>query len=176
MDHEKINEPTDPLEQQLRQFTPRGNTVDRDWLMFLAGKTARESELPRSALRGASLWPVATFAMTGLAACFAIALGLQLLQPPRERIVVREAPVTAPQNEHHVAAPAMPVIPNASASPVAFSLPASSLLQMRNVALRFGVEALPAEQTTSSSTSQPMSAIDSWQQLRAVDAKSDSSL
>jgi hypothetical protein len=174
MDREKIDQADDSLEAALRQFAPQGN-LDRDRLMFQAG---RESERPvQTRSRAAWMWPAATFTMTGLAACFAIALGLQLAQPPRERIVVREAPAP-PSQELTATAPAAAAIAQAqpgSAAPLLL-FPASSLLQMRNVALRFGVEALPSEQAASTASSPPLSPIEPWQQLRAAPVDSDSSL
>ena len=184
MDHEKMNEPNDPLESALRQFSPRSvfdgglrSNLDRDRLMFLAG---RESERP--ALTGSRvgwLWPAATFTMSGVAACFAIALGLQLTQPPRERIIVREVPAAQPAQEAIAAAPAVPAIMRTEpgkSSPLLPSFPDSSLMQMRNVALRFGVEALPSERSTSTAAAQPLSPIEPWQQLRDSHQDSDSSL
>jgi hypothetical protein len=141
--------------------------------MFLAGQ---ESDRPlQTRSRAIWLWPAATFSMTGLAACFAIALGLQLARPPQERIIVREVPAALPQQ---TIAPALsvPTVAQAQTSAPLPSFPASSLLQMRNVALRFGVEALPSEQAVSSSSSPPLSPIEPWQQLRAAPANSDSSL
>ncbi|WP_254508761.1 hypothetical protein [Anatilimnocola floriformis] len=176
MDSKEINQPADSLEKSLQQFTPRAN-LDRDRLMFLAG---RESERPsQSSTRAAWLWPASTFAMTGLAACFAIALGLQLAQPPRERIVVREIHVPQPAAETTAATPPVPVIAQAksnNASPFPSSFPASGLLQMRNMALRFGVDAIPSEHATSTSAGQPLSPIEPWQQLRESPQNPDSSL
>ena len=174
MDREKIDPADDSLETALRQFAPRSN-LDRDRLMVLAGRESEQPLLAKS--KAAWMWLAATFTMTGLAACFAIALGLQLAQPPRERIVVREVPAPSSQELAATAPAAAAIVQAQSGSSAPLLLfPASSLLQMRNVALRFGVEALPSEQAASTASSPPLSPIEPWQQLRAAPADSDSSL
>jgi hypothetical protein len=176
MDRAEINQPaSDPLESKLRQFAPRASCIDRDRLMFLAG---REASVRREQ-RANWLWPVATFVSSGVAACFAIALGLQMMQPPRERIVVREVLVQPPQNAVVAHVPAVPAVVTARhplPSPIGLSLPAGSLLQMRNVALRFGVDALPTDRGASTSTATAPAPISPWQQLRDSAVDSDSSL
>jgi hypothetical protein len=181
MDREEINQPiNDPLESSLRQFTPRASGIDRDRLMFLAGREAKDEKREAGVNRKANwLWPVAAFVSTGVAACLAIAFGLQVMQQPKERIVVREVFVPAPQTAAVAQAPAAPDFvpaPPPPVSPIGWSLPAGSLLQMRNVALRFGVDALPTDRAASTSTANVPSPIEPWQQLRDSENKSDSSL
>jgi hypothetical protein len=181
MDREEINQPaSDPLENKLRQFTPRASGIDRDRLMFLAGQEAGgERPEARVTRRALGLWPVATFVSSGVAACFAIALGLQMMQPPRERVIVREVLVQPPQTAIVAQVPATPAtVParHSLPSPIGLSLPAGSLLQMRNVALRFGVEALPTDRAVSTSTATAPSPISPWQQLRDSAVDTDSSL
>lgn len=178
MDREEMKQPPgDLLENTLRQFAPRPSGIDRDRLMFLAGTQSQGPSKQRP--KGFWLWPVATFVSTGVAACFAIALGLQMLQPPQERIVVRQI-LVQPQQTAVVAdvpaAPAYVSAPPSLNSPLSLSLPAGSLLQMRNVALRFGVDALPTDRAASTSTVTAPSPIEPWQQLRDATNDSDSSL
>ncbi len=164
-----MNQPNDPLENSLRQFAPRASSIDRDRLMFLAGREAGGERRAEGAIRRVAWgWPVATFVSSGVAACFAIALGLQLAQPPRERIVVREVLVQPPQSTV-AQAPSIPVAvskPQSMSAPIGISLPAGSLLQMRNLALRFGVDALPTDRAASSSSATAPSPIEPWLQLR----------
>ena len=176
----------DPLEQALRQFTPRPSTLDRDRLMFLAGMETRgEGRGTHAIQKQVWLWPALTAGMSTVAACLAFALAWQMSRPPLERIIVREVPAPAvspvpqPQQETVVQAENIankPVPQQFISSPLPLSLPASSVLQMRNLALRFGVEALPANQRSQAWSASPPSAIDQWQQLRDGSFDSDESL
>lgn len=175
-------------EQLLRQFAPRPVNIDRERLMFLAGQAAAESQQSRLSLRerlafrgvkGDRLWPLAALVMSGVAASLAIALVIQFRQPPQERIVVREVQVAAPPQ------PAVAQVPppretrparvartvTASVMPsFPLSLPTSSVFQMRNTALRFGVEALPETSNSSPAQSVAPAAWGHLHELKDVEA------
>lgn len=184
MNSDQFDNEHDPLEQGLRQFAPRPSSLDRDRLMFLAGQQfaiASTQSVSGSSThkRSAWLWPAATLSMTTVAACFAIAFVWQVSRPAEVRIVVREVPVVKPAptqmatiSSELMSTPTQPI----TTAPISLSLPASSVLQMRNVALRFGVEAIPAEQRSYTSSTVQLSPIDRWQQLRDAAPESDSSL
>jgi hypothetical protein len=161
------------IEQQLRQFQPAPLTLDRDRLMFLAGQAAAHSaiHLPqqRAALVPAWLWPASTAGMTALAACLAIALSLQLgsHQPAPVEIVHDDAPLHDLQESPQQILPPLAPLPEIrpdqeqvvvatndarrASMPAAIALPAGSVLRMRNVALSFGVDALPQTSPTQAS-------------------------
>jgi hypothetical protein len=179
MDREEMNPEEIRLEQSLRQLTARPSGVDRDRLMFLAGQQS-VSGVP--ALRRSQwFWPAATASMSTVAACFAIAFIWQLSREPEVRIVVREVPVEKPAPAQVATVNPQPgstasSTPKMTSTPVSLDLPATSVLQMRNFALRFGVEAIPAEPRSSTSSAMTLSPIDQWQQLRDAAPESDSPL
>jgi hypothetical protein len=181
-------------EELLKQFAPPPVNIDRERLMFLAGQAAAESRQSRLSLRdrlafrgakGDKLWPLATLAMTGVAAMLAIALGIQLAQPPQERIVVREVqvagpsqPVVAqaqpPRNVHPADARPSGIGRTLTAGIMPLALPTSSVFQMRNTALRFGVEALPETPNANPARSAAPSAWGPFHELHEVDAATNS--
>jgi hypothetical protein len=178
MDREEMNNDDNRLEQSLRQLTPRPSSLDRDRLMFLAGQQSVSATA--TAKRSHWLWPAATASMSTVAACFAIAFLWQLSREPEVRIVVREVPVEKPAPSQvavsPIPQPKSTAAPTTAPAPVSLALPATSILQLRNVALRFGVEAIPAEPRSNISSAQPLSPIDQWQQLRDGASESDSPL
>lgn len=183
MDRQEMNNEDNRLEQSLRQLTPRPSSVDRDRLMFLAGQqsvAANTQSVNASSKRSTWLWPAATASMSTVAACFAIAFIWQLSREPEVRIVVREVLVERPAPSQvavsPIPQPKSTAPPTTVPAPVSLALPATSVLQLRNVALRFGVDAIPAEPRSSTSSAQPLSPIDQWQQLRDAAPESDSPL
>jgi hypothetical protein len=111
----------DPLEADLPAYAPRPPRIDRDRLMFEAGRAAAHSELASGAsavLRQGVLawfpvppglgptnwvWPAATVTMTLVAATFGIALLLRSVsdnQPPVARHGVRSPSMAAPAAPH----------------------------------------------------------------------------
>jgi len=123
--------------------------------------------------------------MTSLAACLAIALAIQLSRPPQERIVVREVHLGVPTTP--VVADARPVrdvrsnpiaktIAGGMAPSVSLALPASSVLQMRNTALRFGIDAIPHAPAAGSTKPAGPSAWGHPHELRQVETESKSSM
>ncbi len=165
------------VEQALRQFQPRPSKVDRERLMFLAGQAsgANARERPKTWW----LWPASTLAMSTVATCLAVALTVQLSRPPDEKLIVREVvvPVQVPQSNGLANEPLPTMSPRQfTSTPIALSLPAGSVLQLRNVALRFGVEALPTAGNSNPTTTMPSVPLNQWQQLRDAAADSESSL
>lgn len=132
-------------EQALQQFRPRPVNLDRERLMFLAGLEAGGGGREMRGIQRKWIWPAATFAMGSLAACLAVALTVQLSRPPMVQVIVREVPSPAPSFNVQADLNSRPETrpsPEAALSPV-LSLPLGSAFQMRNTALRFGVDALP---------------------------------
>ena len=178
MNSEAMNNEDNRLEQSLRQLTPRPSSIDRDRLMFLAGQQSVSGAATTK--RNHWLWAAPTASMSTVAACFAIAFLWQLSREPEVRIVVREVLVEKPAPAQVAIAPTPQPKPTATATtapaPVSLALPTTSILQLRNVALRFGVEAIPADSRSNTSSTLPLSPIDQWQQLRDAAPESDSPL
>jgi hypothetical protein len=164
-------------EQALQQLQPRPVNLDRERLMFLAGIEAGSSQLDTKEVQSKWLWPAAALAMSTVAACLAVALTIQLSRPPVERVIVREvtAPVPVPTPAPPYVAPSSPnanSAPRLASAPV-LALPNVSALQMRNMALRFGVESLPADSGWLSTSETPSPG---RRELRSVMGDLDSSL
>jgi hypothetical protein len=167
------------MEAALRQFAPRALHLERERLMFLAGRAAAEADAPA---RSRWLWPVATAALGVTAASLALALGIQLTQPPVERIVYRDrlvpqvvaqpAPAEAPFEQPATVSPAVVATTalvetnRQETSPWWPALTEESVLKMRNVALRWGVEALPASGAANPSRSSQPTSVELWQEFR----------
>ncbi len=101
MSHEE-NRPEDlkALEAALAALVPRGDRLDRDRLMFLAGQTAASQ--PGAALSRRWAWPAAFSAMTAVAASLLAVLVVR----PGPQIVERilEVPVESPPGNSQGAA------------------------------------------------------------------------
>jgi hypothetical protein len=178
MSSELPREPNDDqLEAGLSAYAPRPPRIDRDRLMFEAGRAAAQSHpsavvatvlrpgviawfpVPPTLVPTNWLWPAVTLTMTLLAASLGIALLLR--SDPRERVPV----VSHVAGDPSPAAVHPPLVVSsgglqrigrqpavAEATPVLTveSLPANHLLRVRQVALTEGVEALapPASRET----------------------------
>lgn len=168
----------EPVEQALKQFQPRPVNLDRERLMFLAGQAAAVSAASGGTEQNRKwFWPSATLAMSTVAACLLVALALQMSRPPVVREIVREAPVPAPSptlQADYQPRPTPHVASHFTSAP-ALSFPTGSVLQMRNTALQFGVEALPAGDGWQSTTAES-SIAPARQPLRGVMGDLDSSL
>jgi hypothetical protein len=185
MDHRKDQPPlSDPplalgaeaqeMEAALRQFAPRALHLERERLMFLAGRAAAEAEAPaRSRWR----WQAATVGLGAVAASLALALGIQLTRPPVERIVYRDRPVPqivvqpapAPPPFEQPAIVATTTVVDAerqTSSPWWPSLAEENVLKLRNVVLRWGVEALPTSGAAKASPSSQPTSVELWQEFR----------
>lgn len=161
------------MEAALQKFAPRTLDLERERLMFLAGCAAAGAVAPSSS-RSRWLWPAATVTLAALAASLALALGIQLARPPAERIVYRERlapqivvqPAPLEQPATVVAAAAVVEGDRQASSPWWPSLAEESVLKMRNVALRWGVEALPASGAANPSPSSQPTSVELWQEFR----------
>jgi hypothetical protein len=123
------------LELALRGLTPSAQPLDRDRLMFRAGRASR----PRRSL----LWPLATAAST----LFAVGVGIAFwTQAPRVQTMPQfvkarelpEAPAPAPPVE-----PPTPERTPSASVPSAWEPPATRYEQLRNDVLRWGLDGLP---------------------------------
>lgn len=163
-------------EQALQQLQPRPVNLDRERLMFLAGQASVSTTEPANQKW---LWPTATLALSTVAACLAIALTIQISRPPVERIIVREvvAPqlAPAPVPPHNEQPPANPRADHRLAAAPDSAFPNGSAFQMRNMALRFGIDAIPAFASSSSAADPPLTP-GPWQQLRNAADGTDPSL
>jgi hypothetical protein len=153
------------LERQLTAMNPAAPRIDRDRLMFEAGRAAalagsEPSPNPSLQGRGATLaaslrvagarnwfWPAATAAMT--AATVVLATMLVWQRHSWQVASVKDNSSTAPtQIAQQSAAVAEETLPNAdfrTASWPPFAEPSSGYLGVRNVALTRGLGALPTE-------------------------------
>jgi hypothetical protein len=154
------------IERALAGFSPAPPQIDRDRLMFFAGRANALANEQSQALmlptRHNRLWPAATatFAATSLA--LAGVLAFQTASPPT--IVRRDRPVSAPAAQ----------FPQPAASLLAnhFSLATPSIereqreasgdyLKIREIALRMGLDAL-GSQPYSAAPDKPTSYRDLW--------------
>ncbi|WP_425617416.1 hypothetical protein NA78x_001093 [Anatilimnocola sp. NA78] len=187
MDHPEHEQPLNDdllsLERSLRQLQPLACRVDRDRLMFLAGQAAAAPVVEPATLVVPSsrtwLWPAATAAMTAVSACLLVALSLQMSRPSAAPIMAGEKPAPIVQPDRTVVQAPLtkpmnpaPVVPRLlPPSSISLSLPAGSVLRMRDVALRLGVDALPAGNSPQDSADTSPEISGPWLQLR--DANSD---
>jgi hypothetical protein len=138
------------LESALQDLTPRTALLDRDRLMYLAGQASvansgsqytRLGEARPAAQMRRNWWPMATAALALVSITFG---GLLLhVSRPGERIVVLELPRAA--GEGGSAMMSFALLDNyASVSSVRDN---ADYLQLRNLVLKRGVNALPATPT-----------------------------
>jgi hypothetical protein len=122
------------LQAALQRLTPRPANIDRDRVLYEAG---------RAAARGSRLWPWAAFGMTVLASCLAMALVLHSAAEPMRHVVhvpradppvaVQPAPVPDELREVFLVAET----PGGAAAP---ELDEYSYLRMHQAAMRTGIE------------------------------------
>jgi hypothetical protein len=149
-DHEKNEQPDElaAIEQSLRGVAPVPARLDRDRLMFLAGaasagvlKPAPEVALAR---RSRFLWPATTGAFAATSLALAMALIFRPTPPPQIVYLKPEIPLATPAAVPHEMSP-LEIIPEMTARvppPAPAARVANNYLQTREVALRFGVDAL----------------------------------
>jgi hypothetical protein len=159
---ENLNtEPLEAFERALSQFTPAPPSIDRDRLMFLAGKASAAPGTQYSVLSTQYfgrkwLWPASTAVCA--ATSLALAVALFLRPTPHTIVVSRELPVILPAPSAAQAIASQPDPPVLIARAVDFKTPvaANTYLKTREVALRMGLDALgspaysaePAEAST----------------------------
>jgi hypothetical protein len=121
---DRMNDPAlDALAGALRGLAPRPGKIDRDRLMFQAGRA--------SAPRGWA-WPLATVASAAAAAVLGVLLWARPESPPRTVYVQTERPATASDERASG--------PDAGAAPGRWS----HYLQLQEDLLRDGLDGLPA--------------------------------
>jgi hypothetical protein len=122
------------LQAALRRLTPRPANIDRDRVLYEAG---------RAAARGSRLWPWATFGMAVLASCLAMALVLHSAADPMRHVV--HVPTPAPPAAVQ-AAPAVEelrevlLVPEAPGAVAAPEPDDYSYLRMHQAAMQTGID------------------------------------
>jgi hypothetical protein len=127
------------LQAALRRLTPRPANIDRDRVLYEAG---------RAAARGSRLWPWAAFGMTVLASCLAMVMVLRSAAEPMRHVVHMPAPASAPP---HQAAPAPApdelrevfLVPEAAGDAAAPEPDDYSYLRLHEAAMRTGLQQVP---------------------------------
>ncbi|MEX0938439.1 MAG: hypothetical protein WDZ59_11315 [Pirellulales bacterium] len=158
------------LERQLAALSPRASRLNRDQLMYLAGRAAAENDLGTGGV-AAWVWPSATGVMTAVS----VLLAMMLVLGNRSGVAMRDMPERGAQTVRDSSAASQdnaiakvnsprqsPIESTAEppAPPVADDLPDSTLarggylafpsvraseagyIHLRNVALRMGTEAM----------------------------------
>jgi hypothetical protein len=159
------------VEQQLAALAPRAARVDRDRLMFLAGAASEQGPVTRPAAvqRLSWLWPSATGVLAATSLGLAVLLAVR--ETPAPQIVYVPAPAAAggsiadaspapTPREQPALAEAVPERQLASARPAASdrsaggrgSIPRDNYLQVRDVALRMGLDALAVPRSSGGAT------------------------
>jgi hypothetical protein len=172
------------IEQQLAALAPRAARVDRDRLMYLAGAASEQGPPTRPAPveRPSWLWPSATGVLAATSLGLAVLLAMR--ETPEPYIVYIPAPAAAAGNfadapraptprEQVVAAEATPGRQHASARPTATdwsvarrgSIPRENYLQVRDVALRMGLDALAVPRSSGGATSAEGSDLPTYRSL-----------
>jgi hypothetical protein len=154
-DRRRLTEELDDFERSLAALTPSAGGVDRDQLMFLAGRASATTAAASSG-RLRWFWPSAAAASTLAAAVLAILWVVEIhRQPPlgpppvAERRHPEDRQTAAQNAEQRVGAPdARQPSRDLSGSQAVARLAAAlleqpSYLRLQQMALAFGVEALP---------------------------------
>jgi hypothetical protein len=138
----------DPIEQLLDSFKPSPANIDRDQIMFLAGMRAAQAlngKLPALTLRARlrdRLWPALAIVSTAAAVTLAI---IAWQRPERIVVVERPAEEKIAQEQPPQSPPQLAVTPDSVADHTPTIDPASNYLHRRDLILRDGPEALPAQ-------------------------------
>jgi len=150
------NEGPDPITRVLASFSPAAPQIDRDRLMFMAGRAsaasqepgARSPELPAPIpghLRSRQwLWPASTAALAATSLALALALFVRPIPGPQIVYVPRQAAAEAPQRMSEKAIDQGGVPVPAGTARADSLLPPDNYLRTREVALRMGLDAIGA--------------------------------
>jgi hypothetical protein len=148
------DQPLSDFEQALTGFTASAPTIDRDRLMFMAGRANAEGSGFRvqgsvtTRHSGNWLWPASAGVLAATSLALAIALAVQADKQPtvvyRDRPAVRAVP-DAPQENNSPAVDRSLVAATAPTDRTTRSA-ANTYLQTREVALRMGLDALGSPQ------------------------------
>jgi hypothetical protein len=158
------------VEHQLAAFAPRDARVDRDRLRFLAGAASEQPVVfrPPAGPRGHWLWPTATGVLAATSLGLAVLLALRdarepqivYLPTPTETRPAEsfDAPEPVPREQVVVTAGAADrrgdeesPVPAAAIARSRPSIPRDNYLQVRDVALRMGLDALAVPQSSGGS-------------------------
>lgn len=143
-----MNESLESLAASLSSLTPRSSEVNRDRLMYEAGRAAALKGLVANRA-GVRFWKLTTALSTVAAACFAM-LSMQNFGVKPETIVQQKLDPAVPMN----------VVREAEEMPEAIEVAAmpvrplnSTYLSQRNLALAEGIDSLPRLQGASGNSS-----------------------
>ena len=148
---EPIHDPADAsLAEKLTAYAPRPPRIDRDQLMFEAGRAAAAVELssapgPRSQSPSRWFWPASTLAMSALSLALTAVLITRPDPPERIVYVPTEPGSTQVVDEKSFQAADVPTRAKATGDSPALtlaSLPDNHPLKLRQIALTEGVDAL----------------------------------
>jgi hypothetical protein len=166
----KVPDELNELERQLAALSPRASRLDRDRVMYLAGRAAAETELGTGGA-AAWLWPSATGVMTAVSVLLAMMLVLgdrpgvakrdvpdresELAgdaTPPSQGTVVAQDDASRQSPTENASDPPVPAIAADVPGSVrersgllaypSFSASEAGYVHLRNVALRMGTEAM----------------------------------
>jgi hypothetical protein len=146
---EKLSDELKSVEQALRGLTLAAGTIDRDRLMYLAGRASIERPISNF-LRFA--WPLATAALLLLS--LGLSGGVLYLAGMKQQIVVVQrdaAPNTAMTAVSNPDNPAVPSAVNYQTAPSG----GFNYMQLRNAVLVHGVDALPPEPVNEAGSKSP---------------------
>ena len=172
----RLSEELDGFERALANLTPCAGGVDRDQLMFLAGRVSVEAAA--SSRRGARFWPAAAMISTMAAGVLAVLLTMEIQRVPQRTPPLaadQREPVEKPTLVEHVDQETgksdvqqTPGTSDLQALALATSerLKQSSYMQLQQLALAHGVEALPLPIHTGSLSTVPPG--ESWQSIRRL--------
>jgi len=177
-DEERLDDDLSELAAQLAGFTPRPAELSTARLLFEAGRQAAQATPPPVAAHTPWYWPASTAAMSGLSTVLAVLLAVNLSFTSETRLAdaegapeVRDQRIAAeehPDADQEDAAAvhdadatrAMPSSLVASRRqlrlpPTWSNTPATRYVRDRDVALAFGIEALPFAPKTRGETTAP---------------------
>lgn len=125
------------LQAALRRLTPRPANIDRDKVLYEAG---------RAAARGNRLWPWATFGMAVLASCLAMAMVLHSAAEPMRHVVHIPTPMPPAAVQGVAPAPVVEelrevlLVPETPGTTSAPEPDEYSYLRMHQAALQTGID------------------------------------
>jgi hypothetical protein len=136
------------LERALAGLQPASARFDRDRLMFQAGGTVGRARR--------WLWPTATGVMTGIAACLAVIVAVRPDPAPNVHIVYVERPAadTPAKQESPLASPGAGSVREPVPPPALVA--GHSYRELHELAMRHGVEAIPASMMSQSRAPSPV--------------------
>jgi len=159
-----MSEDVAAVEAALASLSPAPSTVDRERMMYLAGRASAAVGSPRRPARTGRLWPLATAASTLLAVTFGALLLVRGSPPVETRVVYVEAP---PADGHAV--PRQPTGPASPGDRLRKGPISTDYLRMRRLVLSKGIDALPAPKARrGTGIEAPWRARDYHQQLREL--------